>query len=87
VLWSYVDRVLGQPSLVRESSLGPYPWSSLLRAALHGPGRALCQPRSRQGHSRGSLRCRGRSRGSGRGRGRGGIRGAASIVRCCWQGP
>ncbi|CAH8386394.1 unnamed protein product [Eruca vesicaria subsp. sativa] len=27
VIWSYVDRVLGQPSLIRESSRGKYPWS------------------------------------------------------------
>ncbi|XP_002982368.2 ATPase family AAA domain-containing protein 3-B [Selaginella moellendorffii] len=29
VLWGYVDRILGQPSLVRESSRGKYPWSGL----------------------------------------------------------
>ncbi|KAL7003805.1 hypothetical protein U1Q18_004949 [Sarracenia purpurea var. burkii] len=29
VLWSYVDRILGQPSLIRESSRGKYPWSGL----------------------------------------------------------
>ncbi|XP_074320439.1 uncharacterized protein LOC141657186 [Silene latifolia] len=27
VVWSYVDRILGQPSLIRESSRGKYPWS------------------------------------------------------------
>ncbi|CAO1939621.1 unnamed protein product [Urochloa humidicola] len=27
VVWGYVDRILGQPSLVRESSRGRYPWS------------------------------------------------------------
>ncbi|CAN6280309.1 unnamed protein product [Urochloa humidicola] len=27
VVWGYVDRFLGQPSLVRESSRGRYPWS------------------------------------------------------------
>ncbi|URD95506.1 hypothetical protein MUK42_30522 [Musa troglodytarum] len=27
VVWGYVDRILGQPSLIRESSLGKYPWS------------------------------------------------------------
>ncbi|CAL9756406.1 unnamed protein product, partial [Musa acuminata subsp. burmannicoides] len=27
VLWGYVDRILGQPSLIRESSRGKYPWS------------------------------------------------------------
>lgn len=29
MLWGYVDRILGQPSLVRESSIGKYPWSGL----------------------------------------------------------
>ncbi|KGN63364.1 ATPase family AAA domain-containing protein 3-B [Cucumis sativus] len=29
VVWSYVDRILGQPSLIRESSRGKYPWSGL----------------------------------------------------------
>ncbi|KAI7739129.1 hypothetical protein M8C21_004103 [Ambrosia artemisiifolia] len=27
VVWSYVDRILGQPSLIKESSRGKYPWS------------------------------------------------------------
>ncbi|GLJ12266.1 hypothetical protein SUGI_0187750 [Cryptomeria japonica] len=27
VIWSYIDRILGQPSLIRESSRGKYPWS------------------------------------------------------------
>ncbi|RRT77493.1 hypothetical protein B296_00028483 [Ensete ventricosum] len=27
VVWGYVDRILGQPSLIRESSRGKYPWS------------------------------------------------------------
>ncbi|EOA30089.1 hypothetical protein CARUB_v10013196mg [Capsella rubella] len=30
VIWSYVDRILGQPSLIRESSRGKYPWSGSL---------------------------------------------------------
>ncbi|XP_078441914.1 uncharacterized protein LOC144711762 [Wolffia australiana] len=29
VVWGYVDRILGQPSLIRESSRGKYPWSGL----------------------------------------------------------
>lgn len=29
VIWSYVDRILGQPSLIRESSRGKYPWSGI----------------------------------------------------------
>ncbi|RCV07906.1 hypothetical protein SEVIR_1G288900v4 [Setaria viridis] len=33
VVWGYVDRILGQPSLVRESSRGRYPWSGSLSRA------------------------------------------------------
>lgn len=29
-MWSYVDRMLGQPSLIRESSRGKYPWSGVV---------------------------------------------------------
>lgn len=29
MIWSYVDRLLGQPSLIRESSRGKYPWSGV----------------------------------------------------------
>ncbi|XP_022718574.1 ATPase family AAA domain-containing protein 3-like [Durio zibethinus] len=29
VIWGYVDRILGQPSLIRESSRGKYPWSGI----------------------------------------------------------
>ncbi|ONK71554.1 uncharacterized protein A4U43_C04F9830 [Asparagus officinalis] len=29
VVWGYIDRILGQPSLIRESSIGKYPWSGL----------------------------------------------------------
>lgn len=35
VIWSYVDRILGQPSLIRESSLGKYPWSGVFKRALN----------------------------------------------------
>ncbi|KAL1822361.1 hypothetical protein ACET3Z_009139 [Daucus carota] len=31
VIWSYVDRILGQPSLVRESTIGKFPWSGSSR--------------------------------------------------------
>ncbi|KZV42916.1 ATPase family AAA domain-containing protein 3-like [Dorcoceras hygrometricum] len=34
VIWSYVDRILGQPSLIRESSRGKYPWSGLFSGAM-----------------------------------------------------
>lgn len=30
VVWSHIDRLLGQPALVRESSRGKYPWSKLI---------------------------------------------------------
>lgn len=28
-MWGYVNRILGQPSLIRESSLAKYPWSGV----------------------------------------------------------
>ncbi|KAK6118482.1 hypothetical protein DH2020_047749 [Rehmannia glutinosa] len=34
VIWSYVDRILGQPSLIRESSRGKYPWSGLFSRGM-----------------------------------------------------
>ncbi|KAG2701155.1 hypothetical protein I3760_06G031200 [Carya illinoinensis] len=34
VIWSYVDRILGQPTLIRESSRGKYPWSGLFSRAM-----------------------------------------------------
>lgn len=34
VIWSYVDRILGQPSLIRESSRGKYPWSRVFSRAM-----------------------------------------------------
>lgn len=33
VIWGYVDRILGQPSLIRESSRGKYPWSGTVSRA------------------------------------------------------
>lgn len=35
VIWGYVDRILGQPSLIRESSRGKYPWSGLFSRAAN----------------------------------------------------
>lgn len=29
VIWGYVNRILGQPSLIRESSMTKFPWSGL----------------------------------------------------------
>ena len=40
MVWSYVDRILGQPSLIRESSRGKYPWSGIFSrgmSTLRGP--------------------------------------------------
>ncbi|KAL6634959.1 hypothetical protein ACP70R_027630 [Stipagrostis hirtigluma subsp. patula] len=34
VIWGYVDRILGQPSLIRESSRGKYPWSGAFRRGM-----------------------------------------------------
>ncbi|TVU28108.1 hypothetical protein EJB05_19617 [Eragrostis curvula] len=34
VVWGYVDRILGQPSLIRESSRGRYPWSGSFSRAM-----------------------------------------------------
>lgn len=34
VIWGYVDRILGQPSLIRESSRGKYPWSGVFSRTL-----------------------------------------------------
>ncbi|KAL8240625.1 hypothetical protein R6Q59_013980 [Mikania micrantha] len=33
VMWGYVNRILGQPSLIRESSMEKFPWSGI---ATHG---------------------------------------------------
>ncbi|KAK4758850.1 hypothetical protein SAY87_020151 [Trapa incisa] len=30
VTWSYINRILGQPSLIRESSMSKFPWSGLI---------------------------------------------------------
>lgn len=39
VIWRHVDRILGQPSLVRESSRGKYPWSNIIsRKKIVGAG-------------------------------------------------
>lgn len=34
VVWGYVDRILGQPSLIRESSRGKYPWSGFFSRTI-----------------------------------------------------
>lgn len=40
VIWGYVDRMLGQPSLIRESSRGKYPWSGLISRGMGSISRA-----------------------------------------------
>ncbi|ERN00827.1 hypothetical protein AMTR_s00103p00060940 [Amborella trichopoda] len=40
VIWAYVDRILGQPSLIRESSRGRYPWSGLLSRSMSSLSRS-----------------------------------------------
>ncbi|KDP25119.1 hypothetical protein JCGZ_22654 [Jatropha curcas] len=40
VIWSYVDRILGQPSLIRESSRGKYPWSGFFTRGMSTVSRA-----------------------------------------------
>ncbi|XP_057774092.1 uncharacterized protein LOC130993279 [Salvia miltiorrhiza] len=52
VVWSYVDRILGQPSLIRESSRGKYPWSGLFSrgiSTLYRGGNAGSGSQSRKG--------------------------------------
>ncbi|KAB1223616.1 ATPase family AAA domain-containing protein 3 [Morella rubra] len=43
VIWSYVDRILGQPSLIRESSRGKYPWSGLFSRTMSTLSRSADQ--------------------------------------------
>lgn len=43
VIWSYVDRILGQPSLIRESSRGKYPWSGLFSRTMSTRSRSADQ--------------------------------------------
>ncbi|XP_071929220.1 uncharacterized protein [Coffea arabica] len=56
VIWSYVDRILGQPSLIRESSRGKYPWSGLFSRSMstisHGAGK---QSTSQRGNGFGDV--------------------------------
>ncbi|WOL05584.1 ATPase family AAA domain-containing protein 3-like isoform X1 [Canna indica] len=41
VVWGYVDRILGQPSLIRESSRGKYPWSGFFSRAMSSASNML----------------------------------------------
>ncbi|XVF06899.1 hypothetical protein REPUB_Repub06bG0090900 [Reevesia pubescens] len=40
VIWGYVDRILGQPSLIRESSRGKYPWSGIFSRSISSLSRS-----------------------------------------------
>ncbi|OMO90163.1 hypothetical protein CCACVL1_07492 [Corchorus capsularis] len=40
VIWGYVDRILGQPSLIRESSRGKYPWSGIFSRTMSSLSRS-----------------------------------------------
>lgn len=40
MIWGYVDRILGQPSLIRESSRAKYPWSGFFSRGLSSLSRA-----------------------------------------------
>ncbi|RWR93614.1 ATPase family AAA domain-containing protein 3 [Cinnamomum micranthum f. kanehirae] len=35
VMWGYINRILGQPSLIRESSIAKFPWSGLFSQGIN----------------------------------------------------
>lgn len=53
VIWSYVDRILGQPSLIRESSRGKYPWSGLFSRGMSILSRGSDKGSLKNGNSNG----------------------------------
>ncbi|XP_060675618.1 uncharacterized protein LOC107414892 [Ziziphus jujuba] len=53
VIWSYVDRILGQPSLIRESSRGKYPWSGLFSRGMSTLSRGADKGSSKSGNGNG----------------------------------
>ncbi|KAL4557264.1 hypothetical protein LXL04_035437 [Taraxacum kok-saghyz] len=55
VVWSYVDRILGQPSLIRESSRGKYPWSGFFSRGLTTLSSGQKGPTSQNGNSFGEV--------------------------------
>ncbi|GER33473.1 AAA-type ATPase family protein [Striga asiatica] len=55
VIWSYVDRILGQPSLIRESSRGKYPWSGLFSRAMRNISGASRRLSSQSGNGFGDV--------------------------------
>ncbi|XP_031248515.1 ATPase family AAA domain-containing protein 3-B-like [Pistacia vera] len=55
VIWGYVDRILGQPSLIRESSRGKYPWSGLFSRAVNSLRGSNKEPASKNGNGFGDV--------------------------------
>lgn len=55
VIWGYVDRILGQPSLIRESSRGKYPWSGTVSRAKSSLSRAGPESASKKGNGFGDV--------------------------------
>ncbi|XP_058085024.1 uncharacterized protein LOC131232653 isoform X2 [Magnolia sinica] len=53
VVWGYVERILGQPSLIRESSRGKYPWSGLVSRAMSSLSRKTDKGASSGGNGKG----------------------------------
>ncbi|ERM94723.1 ATPase family AAA domain-containing protein 3 [Amborella trichopoda] len=44
VVWGYVNRILGQPSLIRESSIAKYPWSGFVSRGVRKLSGASNEP-------------------------------------------
>ncbi|XP_004505602.1 uncharacterized protein [Cicer arietinum] len=56
VIWGYVDRILGQPSLIRESSRGKYPWSGMLSRTMSSlPRSTTVESASKNGNGFGDV--------------------------------
>ncbi|KAK8698256.1 hypothetical protein V6N13_114381 [Hibiscus sabdariffa] len=55
VIWGYVDRILGQPSLIRESSRGKYPWSGIFTRTLSSLSRKGDKTLSKNGNGFGDV--------------------------------
>ncbi|CAJ1934072.1 unnamed protein product [Sphenostylis stenocarpa] len=55
VVWGYIDRILGQPSLIRESSRGKYPWSGMFSRAMSSLSRRTDPGSSKNGNGFGDV--------------------------------
>ncbi|KAJ9164428.1 hypothetical protein P3X46_024005 [Hevea brasiliensis] len=55
VIWSYVDRILGQPSLIRESSRGKYPWSGFFTRTMSTLSHSANKGSSKNGNGFGDV--------------------------------